>query len=80
VRRANRGYLGSMTFTIDGVPVIAPDATSALRSVARNAKRGSEFRDEHGTLLAIYGRIENDDGFMLAWQRTDAWRAGGHGR
>jgi hypothetical protein len=69
-----------MTFTIDGVPVIAPDATAALRSVARNAKRGSELRDEQGALLAVYDRIEHGDGFMLAWQRTDAWAAGGHGK
>ena len=69
-----------MTFTIDGVTVVAPDATSALRSVARSARRGSELRDEQGTLLAVYDRIEHEDGFMLAWQRTDAWDAGGHGR
>jgi hypothetical protein len=68
-----------MTFTIDGTPIDAPDATTALRSgLARTAKKGSEFRDEHGTLLAVYERIEHDEGFMLAWRRTEAWAAAGH--
>jgi hypothetical protein len=68
-----------MTFTIDGTPVEAADAASALRSpIARISKKGSEFRDEHGTLLAVYERIEHDEGFMLAWRRTEAWAAGGH--
>jgi hypothetical protein len=69
-----------MTFTINGNPVIAPDATTALRSaVARAAAKGSEFRDENGTLLAVYERIEIDGDWLLAWRRTDAWIAGGHG-
>jgi hypothetical protein len=68
-----------MTFTIDGAPVVAPDATTALRSAAaRTARKGSEFRDEHGTLLAVYQRIEIDGDWLMAWQRTDAWVAGGH--
>jgi ketosteroid isomerase-like protein len=68
-----------MTFTIDGAPVEAPDATTALRSLlAKTAKKGSEFRDARGTLLAVYRRIEIDGDWLLAWQRTDAWVAGGH--
>ena len=68
-----------MTFTIGGTPIEAPDATAALRSpMARTAKKGSEFRDEHGTLLAVYERIEIDGDWLLAWRRTDAWAAGGH--
>jgi hypothetical protein len=68
-----------MIFTIDGSPIDAPDAATALRSpVARTSKKGSEFRDAGGTLLAVYERIEHDDGFLLAWRRTDAWAAGGH--
>ena len=68
-----------MTFTINGKSITAPDATTALRSAAaRTAPKGSEFRDEQGTLLAVYERVDVDDGFMLAWQRTDAWAAGGH--
>ena len=68
-----------MTFTIDGEPVEAIDATTALRSaIARAAKKGSEFRDEHGTLLAVYERIEIDGDWLLAWRRTPAWMAGGH--
>jgi hypothetical protein len=68
-----------MIFTIDGVPILAPDATTALRSAAaRTARKGSEFRDEQGTLLAVYQRIEIDGDWLLAWQRTDAWVAGGH--
>ena len=68
-----------MTFTITGAPVEAPDATTALRSVlARTAAKGSEFCDEHGTVLAIYERIDVDGDWLLAWRRTKAWAQRGH--
>jgi hypothetical protein len=68
-----------MRFTIAGTLVEAPDATTALRSaVAKAAPKGSEFCDEHGTVLAVYERIDVDGDWLLAWRRTSAWAASGH--
>jgi hypothetical protein len=68
-----------MTFTIDGTPVVAPDAKSALNSVAaRTAKRGGELKDESGAVIAVRERIELDGDWLIAWVPTDAWAAGGH--
>ncbi len=44
----------------------------------RRQRRGASLRDEHGTLLAVYQRIEIDGDWLMAWQRTRCVVVGGH--